>query len=144
MHTAHTFPEVRHQIHHRHGLKQTVRHTRFRGAHPTADEGVQPFLFGKNVGDDLAEGKPTLPLIHAMATGSEEERKLIRNVIRQGGLNDLEKVLSIVHKLGSIEYTRQKAVDCAERACAQLAILPPSPERDALEALTRIAVQRNA
>ncbi|MEN9465266.1 MAG: hypothetical protein RL217_1447, partial [Pseudomonadota bacterium] len=95
---------------------------------------------GKNVGDDLAEGKPTLPLIHAMATGSEEERKLIRNVIRQGGLNDLEKVLSIVHKLGSIEYTRQKAVDCAERACAQLAILPPSPERDALEALTRIAV----
>lgn len=99
---------------------------------------------GKNVGDDLAEGKPTLPLIHAMATGSEEERKLIRAVIRQGGLNDLEKVLSIVHKLGSIEYTRQKAVDCAERACAQLAILPPSPERDALEALARIAVQRNA
>lgn len=99
---------------------------------------------GKNVGDDLAEGKPTLPLIHAMANGSEAERKLIRSVIRQGGLNDLDQVLSIVHKLGSIEYTRQKAVACAERARAQLAVLPPSPERDALEALALIAVQRNA
>lgn len=98
---------------------------------------------GKNVGDDLAEGKPTLPLIHAMRTGTEEERKLIRTVIRQGGLNDLANVLSIVHRLGSIDYTRQQAEACAQRACAQLAILPPSPEREALAALAMIAVQRN-
>lgn len=103
---------------------------------------------GKNVGDDLAEGKPTLPLIHAMAHGNDEQRKLIRNIIRQGGMNNLQEslsdVLKIVHALGSIEYTRAKASACAERAIAQLAILPQSTARQALEALANIAVQRQA
>lgn len=98
---------------------------------------------GKNVGDDLAEGKPTLPLIHAMATGSEEQRKLIRSAIRKGGLDDMAGVLDVVHQLGSIDYTRQKAVDCAGRARQQLAALPAGAAREALDALALIAVQRN-
>ncbi|MDA0424917.1 polyprenyl synthetase family protein, partial [Stutzerimonas frequens] len=60
---------------------------------------------GKNVGDDLAEGKATLPLIQAMRAGNEEERKLIRHAIREGGLDDLQPVMDIVHSTGAIAYT---------------------------------------
>lgn len=98
---------------------------------------------GKNVGDDLAEGKPTLPLIHAMKNGSEAQRKLIRNIIRQGDLNDMAEVLSIVQELGSIEYTKQKAQECIDRALQQLDVLQASPARSALEALALLAVSRN-
>lgn len=101
---------------------------------------------GKNVGDDLAEGKVTLPLIHAMQHGTDEQRKLIRSIIRQAGTNDLGESLSevraIVHELGSIDYTRAKAQACAERAIAQLQTLSDSPAKQALEALANIAVQR--
>ncbi len=98
---------------------------------------------GKNVGDDLAEGKPTLPLIHAIATGNDEQRKLVRAAIRKGGLENMSEVLAVVHELGSIEYTRQKAVDCANRARAQLELLPESPAKEALAALAMLAVNRN-
>tara|TARA_Y100000052_G_C2934835_1_gene76731 strand:- start:32 stop:1000 length:969 start_codon:yes stop_codon:yes gene_type:complete len=98
---------------------------------------------GKNVGDDLAEGKPTLPLIHAMANGSEEQRKLVRSAIRKGGLEDMSEVLNIVHELGSIDYTRTKADNCVAEARRQLSILPEGPARDALDALALLAVQRN-
>lgn len=101
---------------------------------------------GKNVGDDLAEGKVTLPLIHAMQHGTDEQRKLIRSIIRQAGTNDLgeslSEVLAIVHELGSIDYTRAKAQACAECAIAQLQTLSDSPAKQALEALANIAVQR--
>src|SRR5690554_4875395 len=98
---------------------------------------------GKNVGDDLAEGKATLPLIHAMKNGNEQQRKLIRNAIRQGGLNDISEVLSIVQDLGSIEYTQEKALTCINRALEQLEILPDSPARTALKALALLAIHRN-
>src|SRR5690554_179000 len=98
---------------------------------------------GKNVGDDLAEGKPTLPLIHAMATGNDEQRKVIRAAIRKGGLENMSDVLAVVHELGSIEYTREKAVACANRAQAQLERLADSPAKQALAALAMLAVQRN-
>lgn len=98
---------------------------------------------GKNVGDDLAEGKATLPLIHAMKNGNDEQRKLIRNAIRQGGLNDMTEVLSIVQSLGSIEYTQQKAQMCIDRALQQLDILPESTARSALSALAQLAINRN-
>lgn len=101
---------------------------------------------GKNVGDDLAEGKPTLPLIHAMAHGSDEQRKLIRTLIRQAGTNNLEdslsEVLAIVNQLGSLEYAQAKAQACAQRAIAELAVLPESAAKQALIALANIAVQR--
>ncbi|RUR41231.1 octaprenyl diphosphate synthase [Vreelandella populi] len=99
---------------------------------------------GKNVGDDLAEGKPTLPLIHAMEQGTPEQAKLIRQVIRKGGLEQLEEVLAIVHTTGALEYTRKRADEMADKALAQLELLPPSAYRDSMAELARMAVDRQA
>ena len=97
---------------------------------------------GKNVGDDLAEGKPTLPLIHAMANGNEAERTLIRQAIRKGGLDDLPEILRIVDQSGALEYTMTRAREEAEAARQRLASLAPSPHKEALELLTELAVAR--
>ncbi|RBP29183.1 octaprenyl-diphosphate synthase [Marinobacter pelagius] len=97
---------------------------------------------GKNVGDDLAEGKTTLPLIYAMAKGSDEERQLIRQAIRKGGLDDLPAILKIVQESGAIEYTMTKAREQAELARACLDGLESSGHREALELLTEVAVAR--
>ena len=99
---------------------------------------------GKNVGDDLAEGKPTLPLIHAMAHAGEDGRMLIRQAIRKGGLDDMDAVMAIVRECGSMEYTRNKANECRDRAIAHLQQVPDSVARDALIALANIAVERTA
>jgi octaprenyl-diphosphate synthase len=98
---------------------------------------------GKNVGDDLAEGKTTLPLIYAMQNQPDAEAKLIRQAIRKGGLDLLDEVLEIVKVSGSIDYTRQQADKQAELAQACAEQLPPSIYRDALVALTHIAVKRD-
>ena len=97
---------------------------------------------GKNVGDDLAEGKATLPLIHAMAHAKEDDRQLIRNAIRKGGLDDMNEVLRVVKSCGSLDYTRQQANACRDRAQKHLENLPASVARDALAALAAIAVER--
>ena len=98
---------------------------------------------GKNVGDDLAEGKPTLPLIHAMANAPEADAKLIRQAIRKGGLDNMDDVLRIVRDNGSLDYTRQKADECANRAQQHLKLLPDSDAKAALQALALLAVKRN-
>jgi octaprenyl-diphosphate synthase len=97
---------------------------------------------GKNVGDDLAEGKATLPLIYAMRVGSDEERKLIRHAIREGGLNDLQPVMEIVQRTGAIDYTRQQAQAELDRAVQALEALPASSFRDTLITLTEQALDR--
>ncbi|WP_375176770.1 octaprenyl diphosphate synthase [Marinobacter mobilis] len=97
---------------------------------------------GKNVGDDLAEGKPTLPLIHAMANSSDSESTLIRQAIRKGGLDQLSEILAIVDRSGALEYTMAKAREEADKARACLACLEASPAREALELLTEVAVAR--
>ncbi|OHY80752.1 polyprenyl synthetase family protein [Marinobacter sp. AC-23] len=97
---------------------------------------------GKNVGDDLAEGKTTLPLIHAMAHGSEEERQLLRQAIRKGGLSDLPQVLKIIETSGALEYTMEKAKAEAAKASDALNALAASAHKDALELLTQVAVAR--
>ncbi|SOC57853.1 octaprenyl-diphosphate synthase [Chromohalobacter canadensis] len=97
---------------------------------------------GKNVGDDLAEGKPTLPLIHAMSAGNAEQTKMIRRAIRQGGLDHLDEVLAIVNDTGALEYTRRRAVEMADRALAQLELLPESRYRDSMAELAHLAVER--
>lgn len=99
---------------------------------------------GKNVGDDLAEGKPTLPLIHAMANSNEDDAKLIRKAIRKGGLEDIDQILAVVRNSGSLQYTKDKAVEQAELSQKQLELLPDSPAKEALFHLANIAVQRNA
>ncbi|MBS3804609.1 MAG: polyprenyl synthetase family protein [Oleiphilaceae bacterium] len=97
---------------------------------------------GKNVGDDLAEGKATLPLIYAMAHGGEEARKLIRKAIRKGGLDDLEAILRAVDDSGSLNYTMAKAADHAAQAADCLQVLPHSPHKTALTLLAELAVAR--
>ena len=97
---------------------------------------------GKNVGDDLAEGKPTLPLIHAMREGTPEQAKLIRQAIRQGGLDHLDDVLAIVHETGALEYTRARAEEMSAKALEQLGFLPASRYRDSMAELARLAVER--
>ncbi len=97
---------------------------------------------GKNVGDDLAEGKTTLPLIFAMANGSDDERSLIRQAIRRGGLDDLPRILEIVRHSGAIEYTMNKAREQAGLAIDCLASLPDSPHKQALTDLADVAIAR--
>lgn len=98
---------------------------------------------GKNVGDDLAEGKPTLPLIQAMAAGTPEQAKLIRRAIRKGGLDHLDEVLAIIDATSALQYTRQKAEEMADKALAELEHLPESSFRDAMADLAKLAVERN-
>ena len=100
---------------------------------------------GKNAGDDLAEGKPTLPLLYAMWHGDEAACKLIREAIEQGdGREHLETVLAAMHATGALEYTRQKALEAAQQARESLAVLPESDYKQALIALTHLAVDRVA
>ncbi|MDT7526095.1 MAG: octaprenyl diphosphate synthase [Pseudidiomarina maritima] len=100
---------------------------------------------GKQAGDDLAEGKPTLPLLYAMWHGNDSEANLIRQAIEQGnGRQHLAAVLAAMQRTGALEYTRNRALAEAELAQQQLQQLPPSPYRDALHALAAIAVDRIA
>ncbi|MFC0266508.1 polyprenyl synthetase family protein [Kushneria aurantia] len=99
---------------------------------------------GKNVGDDLAEGKPTLPLIYAMAVGTPAQAETVRSAISEGGLSRLEEVLAIVRDTGALDYTRRRAVEMVDQALQQLTCLPPSPYRESLEMLVRQAVDRHA
>ncbi|MGP2517678.1 octaprenyl diphosphate synthase [Yersinia sp. 2545 StPb PI] len=98
---------------------------------------------GKNTGDDLNEGKPTLPLLHAMRNGTVEQAAMIRQAIEQGnGRHLLEPVLAAMQQCGSLDYTRRRAEEEADKAIAALQILPESEYRLALEGLAHIAVQR--
>ncbi|MDI5932631.1 octaprenyl diphosphate synthase [Halomonas kalidii] len=99
---------------------------------------------GKNVGDDLAEGKPTLPLIQAMAAGTPDQARLVRQAIREGGLEHLDEVLAIVRETGALDYTRARAEEMAAKALEQLERLPASDYRDSMAELARMAVDRQA
>lgn len=99
---------------------------------------------GKNLGDDLNEGKPTLPLLHAMHHGTPEQAQMIRGAIENGnGRHLLEPVLAAMHACGSLEWTRQQAIGEADKAIASLNLLPDSPWRQALTGLANMAVQRD-
>ncbi len=98
---------------------------------------------GKNVGDDLAEGKPTLPLIYAMERGDAAQSGLIRKAIEQGGYDMIEEVQAIIQQTGALEYTRTVAQQEADKAIEQLAHLPESEYKQALELLALFSVQRN-
>ncbi|KAA9002763.1 octaprenyl diphosphate synthase [Affinibrenneria salicis] len=99
---------------------------------------------GKNTGDDLNEGKPTLPLLHAMHHGTPQQSAQIRQAIEQGnGRHLLEPVLETMQQCGSLSYTRLRAEQEADKAIAALRILPSTPYRLALEGLAHLAVQRD-
>lgn len=97
---------------------------------------------GKDAGDDLAEGKPTLPLIHAMRSGSAAQADLVREAIREGSRDRLADILTVVNETGAIDYTMERAREQSEMAIAALSILPRTPHREALENLARFSVQR--
>ena len=97
---------------------------------------------GKNVGDDLTEGKATLPLIYAMEHGMPEQAALIRGAIEHGGLADLSAVLAAIEQTGAIEYARRQARIESRTACEALARLPDTPYRDHMLQLADFAVTR--
>jgi octaprenyl-diphosphate synthase len=99
---------------------------------------------GKNVGDDLAEGKPTLPLIHALRHGDPEAAAMIRQAIAQGGTEEQAPIRAVVESTGGLDYTAQLAEDEARRAESALEAVPASPYRDALAGLARFAVSRSS
>ncbi|MGY8811941.1 MAG: octaprenyl diphosphate synthase [Pseudomonadales bacterium] len=98
---------------------------------------------GKNVGDDLAEGKPTLPLIYTMRHGTPEQAQLVRNAIQKGGSDQIEPIREAVAASGALDYTARLAHEQADEAVRLLQALPASEYRDALEQLARFAVDRS-
>ncbi|MDD1622467.1 MAG: octaprenyl diphosphate synthase [Methylococcaceae bacterium] len=98
---------------------------------------------GKNLGDDLAEGKPTLPLIHAIQHGNEQQAKIVIDAIRQGSREAFNDVYAVVKATQAIEYTEQCADRAAAKAIDSLQCLPDSEYKQALETLARFSVQRD-
>ncbi len=99
---------------------------------------------GKNLGDDLAEGKPTLPLIRAMQVADKTDRDLIRQSVIDGGIDVLEKISAIIRRTGALEYTQARAQEAANEAINALADIPESAHKQALIALADFAVQRRS
>jgi octaprenyl-diphosphate synthase len=98
---------------------------------------------GKNVGDDLAEGKPTLPLIYAMRNGNKEQSDIVRKAIEEGGLDYIDQVMEAIKSTGAIEYTEQTAKSEADLAIQHIEHLPESPYKEALQGLARFSVDRS-
>lgn len=98
---------------------------------------------GKNVGDDLAEGKPTLPLIHVMRTGSSAQAQLVRDAIEEGGRDRAEAILQAIESTGAIEYTSRLARDEAQQAIEAIAVLRDSEHKRALIQLAKFSANRS-
>jgi octaprenyl-diphosphate synthase len=97
---------------------------------------------GKHLGDDLAEGKPTLPLIYAMQHGTPQQAATVRNAIEQGDVGKFDEVLSIIRDTGSLDFTRQQALSEAEAACASIATIADSKHKRCLLELAHFAATR--
>lgn len=99
---------------------------------------------GKNIGDDLAEGKPTLPLIYAMQHGTDAETKMIRECLTPDDVSQqtLTEVIELVRNSGALEYTRERAQEQSQLALDALSSLPPSDYCEALKSLAEFSTQR--
>jgi octaprenyl-diphosphate synthase len=106
------------------------------------DYTASPDELGKNVGDDLAEGKPTLPLLHVLREGSSEQAGMVRKAIENGGLEQIEAIMAAVESTGAIEYTARLARSEADQAIAALQPLPETEHKRALQSLADFAVDR--
>ncbi len=98
---------------------------------------------GKNLGDDLAEGKPTLPLIYAIKNGTKNEADIIIDAIKNGNRDVFNDVYAIVQRTEAITYTEQRANEEAQKAIDSLMLLPESKYKEALILLAKFSVQRN-
>jgi octaprenyl-diphosphate synthase len=99
---------------------------------------------GKSLGDDLAEGKPTLPLIYVMRQGSETAARTVRHALEHASRDHFDQVLAAVQSSGALDYARGEAEAAALRAVAALSALPDTPVRQALAELATLSVQRDA
>ncbi len=97
---------------------------------------------GKNIGDDLAEGKPTLPLIYAMHQGNEEQTETIRSAIKNGGADRIQQVTAAIEATNALEYAAETARQEFIKAGAHLDALPESPYKEALGILAKFSVER--
>lgn len=97
---------------------------------------------GKHLGDDLAEGKPTLPLIYAMQHGSKQQTAVVRNAIEQGDVTKFAEVFAIIRATGALDFTRKQALHEAELACAAINGLPDSKHKQCLFDLAQFAATR--
>ena len=117
--------------------------TAFQLVDDVLDYSANAIQLGKNVGDDLAEGKPTLPLLHAMHHGNETQAQLIRKTIEQGGNRDvLDEVLAIMNEYQSLDYAMDRAKQEAQKAVDAIQILPESEYKQALISLAYLSVDR--
>ena len=98
---------------------------------------------GKNLGDDLAEGKPTLPLLYAMRNSTTQQSQLIRNAIEQGGLEHLPQVIEAVKNSGALAHVKKLAEIEAEKCCQAIAHFPESTFKQAMFALAEFSVKRS-
>jgi len=98
---------------------------------------------GKNVGDDLAEGKPTLPLIYVMRHGNSEQVNIVKESIEKGGRDNIDAIISAVISTGAIDYTANAAKQEAEKAIAFLDVLPDSKYKQAMVTLAKFSVSRS-
>ncbi|HHJ39633.1 MAG: octaprenyl diphosphate synthase [Methylothermaceae bacteria B42] len=107
------------------------------------DYKADPEALGKNLGDDLAEGKPTLPLIRAMEKGTDKQAEVIRQSIEQGDREAFAKVYEIVESTDAIAYTEARAKEEADKAIHSISPLMPSAFKEALVAMAEFSVQRS-
>jgi len=115
----------------------------FQIADDVLDYTADPQALGKNLGDDLAEGKATMPLIHALRHSPADVKQRLRTIIEQGDAAAFPEVLAAIRACGGIEYSRQLAGTYAERAMAAIAALPNSNALDALRGLASYSVARD-
>jgi len=118
--------------------------TAFQLADDILDYSASAEEMGKNIGDDLAEGKPTLPLIVALRRSKGEQANIIRQAIEGGeGLNHIDAILTIIHATGALDYTKKAAQNEIQLAIKQLACLADSPYKTALETLAHFSLERS-
>ncbi|MCJ8269728.1 MAG: polyprenyl synthetase family protein, partial [Psychrosphaera sp.] len=134
--------------------EQTVEAMRLYGMHlGTAFQLIDDVLdysansddLGKNMGDDLSEGKPTLPLIHVINNGTTAQKQLVRDAIEhRTGMDNLDAIMKALKETKALEYATQMAQIEAQRAIEAIGFLPESDHKQALTALARIAVERKS
>lgn len=118
--------------------------TAFQLVDDALDFDASPEELGKNLGDDLAEGKATLPLIHAMRHAGTPERDMIRGAILEGGLEHLGHIQTVIEETGALDYTATRAREAADLAIESLVGLPDSPHKQALAVIADFAVRRRS
>jgi len=118
--------------------------TAFQLVDDALDYDASPEELGKNLGDDLAEGKPTLPLIYVLENGSDAEKQLIRGAIEEGGIDKLDDIQAIVESTGALQYTAARAQEAADMAINALSGIPDSEYKQAMIAIADFAVRRRS